>query len=230
MDILATYATSVGYRPAPKILLVEGTSDVALFNRAAKLEFERTAVHLLGQDLSIVAAGESDAGGTHGVLQQLTTLRSLAKLCLGQNGKPRYRIVALFDNDRAGRDAVRAAHDFDKSILEYKDVFRLRPIMPTPVNIDAPAIQRAFEQENQPHKELDWELEDLLPQSFQTAFTEEHPSAQLKMVTNNGFVHRDYTRDGKARFHRYVREHALREDMAGVCDVLRSMRRYLNMR
>ncbi len=102
--------------------------------------------------------------------------------------------------------------------------------MPTPVNIDAPAIQRAFEQENQVHKELDWELEDLLPQSFQTAFNEEHPSAQLKMVTNNGFVHRDYTRDGKARFHRYVREHALREDMMGVCDVLRSMRRYLNMR
>ena len=65
---------------------------------------------------------------------------------------------------------------------------------------------------------------------FQTAFNEEHPSAQLKMVTNNGFVHRDFTRNGKARFHRYVREHALREDMVGVCDVLRSMRRYLNMR
>lgn len=230
MDILATYATSVGYRPAPKIILVEGTSDVLLFNRAARLELERTSVQLIGQDLAIVAAGEGDAGGTHGVLQQLTTLRSLARLCLGQNGKPRYRIVALFDNDRAGRDAVRAAHDFDKSILEYKDVFRLRPVMPTPDNIDVQALQRAFDQENQQHKDLDWEIEDLLPQSFQEAFNEENPSAQYKMVTKNGHVHRDYTRDGKARLHRYVKENAVHEDLAGVCGVLRSMRRYLNIR
>ena len=230
MDILTTYATSLGYRPARKIILVEGTTDVALYNRAARFEYEQTTIHLLGQELSIVAAGEGDAGGTHGVLQQLTTLRSLAKLCLGQNGKPIYRIVALFDNDRAGRDAVRAARDSDKSILEYKDVFRLRPVMPIPTNIDQPAIQRAFDQENVHHKDLDWELEDLLPQSFQAAFHDDNPSAQVKMVSKNGHLHRDYTRDGKARLHRYIKDNALHSDLTQVCDVLRAMRRYLNLK
>jgi hypothetical protein len=57
---------------------------------------------------------------------------------------PRYRFVAIFDDDRAGRQAVRAAREWDHSIIEFKDVFRLRPIMPMTPNADPTVLERQF--------------------------------------------------------------------------------------
>ena len=43
-------------------------------------------------------------------------------------------------------------------------------------------------------------------------------------------MHRDLTRDGKARLHRFVKQHAVRDDLGGVIDVLKAVRFYLRLK
>ena len=129
-----------------------------------------TGTDLLGADLAFVAAGIGDLGGTRGVCREFMCLRGLARNCLSQDSRPRYRFIGLFDNDKAGKQAVRTARAFDTSILEYKDVFRLWPVMPLPDNLDPGTVEKAFERANARYKGLEWEIEDLLPQEFFDAF------------------------------------------------------------
>ena len=170
-----------------------------------------------------------DQGGTRGVIRELVCLRGLARTCLLPNGRPRYRFIGLFDNDKAGKQAVRAARDFDGTILEYKDVFRLWPVMPTFGNLDPGALQRTFEKENELYKGLEWELEDLLPAQLVTAFHSDRPEAVSHTNSIAGKVHRDLTRDGKAHFHRFIKLHALRSDLQSVIEVLKAIRFYFNL-
>lgn len=209
--------------------MVEGTTDVELFQLAVRLERANSGIDLMCNDLAIVAAGERDRGGVQGVVRELVALRGMARTCLLQNGRPRYRFVGLFDNDAAGKHAVKLARDIDSSILEYKDVLRLWPIMPLPGNLDPGAVQRAFERENAGYKGLDWELEDMLPQKFIEAFLSEYPMAVSHTKSIGDKVHRDLTRDGKARLHRFVKQHAMHADLGAVVDTLNAIRHYLNL-
>lgn len=58
----------------------------------------------------------------------------------------------------------------------------------------------------------------------------EQPFAVLRTMVAGGKTHRDYTSDGKARLHRFIREHAIRDDLKQVIDVVRSLRSYLGLR
>lgn len=229
LDSVARYAMVLGFAVRPRTVLVEGTTDVELFHLAARLEREKTGIDLLGNDLAIIAAGVGDLGGTRGVIRELVCLRGLARTCLLPNGRPRYRFIGLFDDDKAGQQAVKAARDFDRSILEYKDVFRLRPVMPLPGNLDPGTVQKTFERENACYKGLEWELEDLLPHEIVDAFLSDYPGAVARNTSMGGKVHRDLTRDGKARLHRFVKEHALRNDLSAVIEVLKAIRFYLGL-
>jgi hypothetical protein len=133
LDAVARYAMALGFAIRSRTVLVEGTRDVDLFQLGADLERSAGGPNLLGHDLAIVAGGEGELGGTRGVIRELIGLRAMARTCLLSSGRPRYRFIALFDNDRAGRLAVKALRELDSSILEYKDVFRLWPAMPLPV-------------------------------------------------------------------------------------------------
>ena len=124
LDPVARYALSLGFAIAPKTLIVEGRTDFDLFTQAARQEEWDTNGVLLGRDLAVMAAGDGDEGGTAGDIRQMITLRNISRSDLGRKGSPRYRFVALFDDDRAGRLAVRAARDLDRSIIEFKDAFR----------------------------------------------------------------------------------------------------------
>ena len=164
VDPVALYAMYLGFVIRPRTVLVEGTTDVDLFQLAAHLERRATGIELLGGDLAFVAAGERERGGTRGVIRELVCLRGLGRASLLQNGRPRYRFIGLFDNDKAGKLAVKAARELDSTILEYKDVFRLWPVMPLSGNLDPTSLKKTFEQANSNFKGLDWELEDLLPE------------------------------------------------------------------
>lgn len=227
LDAVESYGRALGWGLRQRTVLVEGTTDVDLFQLAASLERKKTGAELLGHDLAIVAAGLGDRGGTRGVVRELISLRNFGRTCLLRNGRPRYRFVGLFDNDHAGRQAVKLARDLDSSVIEYKDVFRIQPIMPTSGNLDPKTLQRTFERLNADFKGLDWELEDLLPTEFLEAFFSEYPSAVSKKSSNGEKVHHDLTRDGKARLHRFIREHAVYEDLGSVIDVLKAIRFYL---
>jgi hypothetical protein len=230
LDIVANYALSLGFKVTSRTILVEGTTDVEVFQLAARLEFDSTGIQLLDSELSIVAAGHHELGGTNGVLRELICLRGLVRTCLLPNGRPRYRFIGLFDNDKAGRQAIKTIRTLDTSILEYKDVFRLHPLMPVSKNLDPTSLGRIFESQNAPFKGLDWELEDLLPDSFIEAFAAERSDAIIRDACANGKTHREFTKDGKARLFQFIKQNALRSDVLGIVDALKSLRCYLGLK
>jgi hypothetical protein len=230
IDNLQIYAKSLGLKIKEKTVLVEGTTDVDLFEYAAMIESKAGGPDLIGPTFAVVAAGERDRGGTSGVIRELITFRGLARTVLLPSGKPRYRFVALFDNDRAGRQAVNTLRVLDTSLLEYKDAFRLQPVMPLPSTLDPGGIQKAFEVSNARYKGLEWELEDLFPEGFIDAFSSEFPGALSNKVSVEGKTHFRLTDDGKARLHRFAKSNAIREDLKGFIEVLKAIRFYLNIK
>ncbi|HTU45818.1 MAG TPA: hypothetical protein VMF91_12190 [Bryobacteraceae bacterium] len=229
LDTVATYARSMGWDIRARTVLVEGTTDVALFELAARTERKDAGVDLFANGLAIIAAGEGDQGGTRGVIRELNALRCLARASLMPNGRPRYRFVGLFDNDHAGRQAISGARVVDTSILEYKDVFRLRPVMPCSGNLDPKTLEKAFDHVNAEFVGLDWALEDLLPVEFLDAFRADFPTAIRRRCQKSGKTHWEFTPDGKARLHRYIRNHSMRADLLAVIDVVRALRFYLGL-
>ncbi len=145
------------------------------------------------------------------------------------NGKHQYRFIGLFDNDRAGKEAIRVARFTDASILEYKDVFRIHPIMPREGTLDLKTLEKTFGRLNEKYRSLDWELEDLLPKSFIDAFHTDHPEVDRKEHSISDKIHRDFNRDGKSRLHQYIKKYAMWEDLTEVIKVLRALRFYLRL-
>lgn len=225
-DFVARYALSQGWGLKPRTILVEGTSDVALFGLAARLFHRSTGKDLLG-DLAVLAAGEGDRGGTHGVVRELVTMRNLSRAYLSPAGRPVYRVIGLFDNDVAGQKAVNGARSVDASIIEYRDVFRLRPTMPIGGSLDPLALKRSFEERNEAYKGLNWELEDLIGSALMELFLHENPTALIREHVMSDRTHRELTRDGKSRLVRFCQTHA---DLASLDDLvatLHALRHYL---
>lgn len=229
LDHIARYGQALGWTLRPKTLLVEGTSDVEIFELAARLEREATGQDLIGTDLAIIAAGERDRGGTQGVIRELVSLRSYSRTCLTRSGRPAYRFLALFDNDKAGQQAVRAATALDTSIVEFRDVFRLHPHMPTSGNLDPKTLQKAFERENLAYKGLNWELEDLLPNHFFDLLVQDHPSAVIRADKVADKVHWELTRDGKALLRKMIRQFGTHADLSATIAVLKAFHFYCSI-
>lgn len=228
LDPLAAYAKSKGYPVRSRIILVEGTSDADLFLLASDLFRKKTGSNLM-EDIAFVPAGEKHNGGVRGVIRELLVLHAVATTVFDSSGRPRYRIAALFDNDNAGRYAVRSAPQFDIRLIEFKEMFLLRPIMPQTSNCDPNAVRSLVENANAPYRRLDWELEDLFPPSFLKAFDEEHTTAVARTAVLGDKTHRDLTPDGKARFHRFVKQNALLSDLDGVVATVQAMRSYVGL-
>lgn len=230
LDNVVRYARGKGFEVKDRTVLVEGNTDVRLFQLASRIEREATGFDLLGSRFAVASPGAGDLGGTPGVVRELVSLRAHAEICLLPNGRPRYRFVGLFDTDQAGRQAVKNAQYLDTRMLEFKDIFRLHPVMPIGCNLDPKSLKAAFERENAAFKGLQWEAEDLLPSSLVEAFLDECPNAVVRTLElGDGRVHRDFSQDGKARFHRFIAENALRADLVAVVQVLKALRYYLGL-
>lgn len=230
VDFVAIYGRSLGMQVAIRTILVEGVTDVDLFELAARLEYHQSGIQLLDGNLAIVAGGLGEQGGTNGVIREIISLRNFARTLLKPNGAPKYRFMGLFDNDHAGRAAVKRIREVDSSILEFKDVFRLWPIMPLPGNLDPRIVQNGFERENKDYAGLDWELEDILSPDFVEDFLTDFPDAVRCDKHISGKVHREFTQDGKARLHRYVRDYAVHADLCGVIELLKALRYYMGLK
>jgi hypothetical protein len=228
-DAVSRYAASRGIAVLPRTVLVEGTTDEFIFRRAAALEQENSGISLLGGDLQISAAGRQDNGGASGVIRELVVLRGFASTDLLPNGRPRYRFIGLLDRDRAGQQAIQLAGYLDSSILEFKDLFRLHPVMPIPGMLDPKTVERAFQRSNAPYRAISWELEDAFPPSFIEAFAEECPAAIIRRFSAGDRTHFEFTHDGKAKFHRFIRDHGMHRDFEGTIEIVRSLRAYMNL-
>lgn len=223
-DAVQLYCRSIGFEPSRRTALTEGTTDESLFRLARNLEFAKSGIDLYGNDFTIAAAGEGNDGGTTGILRELSRLKGISRIVLSQEGRQIYRFIGLFDNDAAGRNAARTSNVLNTDIFEYRDVYRLRPVMPKTSNYDIKAMKSLFESENLPYEKLDWECEDILPSSLVEAFVSEQPSALRTRIKVSGLEHREWTVDGKAKLHRYVSQYAMHEDLASVIDVIRCLR------
>ena len=229
LDLVASYARARGWNLRRRTILVEGTTDEDLFALARRLEMQRSGVDLYANGLSVVASGIGDQGGAKAVVRELSALRCMAHASLTPDGRGKYRFVGLFDNDDAGRRAVAGAHSWDSSLIEYRDVFRLRPMMPRSGGLAPGALKRLFRVRNAGYEAMDWELEDLIDADFVAAFVSDFTGVLRDATTVGAKVHRRFTPDGKAKLHRYVREHAMWQDVELVVDVLWSMRYYLGL-
>jgi hypothetical protein len=227
-DFIQQFGKSKQWLIKPKTVFVEGTTDVDLFKLTARLNLKDKNMDLLS-DLAIVAAGEGDRGGTPGVLRELTTFRNLGRRILLPNGKQKYRFIGLFDNDHAGRLAVSEVKRIDTSVLEFRDVFRLWPAMPSEGSLDIKTLKKAFEKHNSYYPGLDWEIEDLLPNNFISAFLSDFPNAVSKNKKVHDKIHRDFTRDGKAQLHKFIKENAILDDLNEIIHLIKALRFYLGL-
>ena len=101
--------------------------------------------------------------------------------------------------------------------------------MPQDGSLDPAALQRSFENLNEPYKGLTWELEDLVNAEFMELFLSEHPSALVREVSVFDSVHRELTRDGKSQLVRFCKDHSELQDLERIVEVLHALRHYLNL-
>ena len=223
MDAIATYGMSKRWRLARNIVLVEGTTDEALLRLADEL-WQAVGVELLGQEISVVAAGEHDRGGTYGVGRELITLRAMAPYILDRDGNPFYRVIGLLDNDHAGRRIIEDISNIDRGVMEFRDILRLRPIMLGQAGVPSDRVRQASQLANAPFCGLDWELEDTLSARLIATFSAEFPHTIRHRVTMGGRTHFELARQGKRELHRLIHRDATLHDVTGVVDVIRSLR------
>ena len=175
MDMVAIYSASKAWALRPNIVLVEGTSDENLFQRADELSVEAGHV-LLGNEICVVAAGRHDRGGTYGVARELITLRSMVPLVLDRHGRPAYQVMGLVDNDGAGRGIIKDVVRMDRSAVEFCDIVALRPVTPPFLQLDPSGRRRECELANLPYRTLDWEIEDALSPRLLQLFDRKYPA------------------------------------------------------
>lgn len=223
MDAIATYGMSKGWQLRKYIVLVEGTSDEALFKLAGEL-LRPSGIELLGEEISIVAAGENERGGTFGVGRELITLRAMAPYILDQDGNPFYRTIGLIDNDYAGRRIIEDIANIDRGASEYRDIVRLRPSMPRIAGASPDRIREEIEFANAEWWGLDWEIEDFLSDRLTSRFCAEFPHTIREEVSMGGRTHLELTREGKREFHRFIHREATLNDLDGIVDVVQSLR------
>jgi hypothetical protein len=228
MDMLATYAASKPWALRSNIVLVEGTSDEALFRRADDLSIKAGRV-LLGDDICLVAAGRNDRGGTYGVVRELITLRSMVPIVLDQKGRPTYRVMGLVDDDGAGRRIIKDFIRLDRGAVEFHDIVAIRPVTPKFVSFDPLGRRREYDLANLPYRTLDWEIEDALSPRLLQLFDQTNPGMITQHRHAGDKTHHELTPAGKAALHRLVHRESTLEDLARIVQIVRMIRSILGL-
>jgi len=230
IDLVAEYAERARIEIGPKTVIVEGRSDVDLLSLAANLEAQYSGNVMFSEGFVVSACGGGNEGGARGVIDELTTLWGISRRELKSNGRPKYRIVGLLDNDDAGRRAIHGAKQTNRMVKEFRELFRLHPIMPSSGNLDAKSLARSFDKFNQEFSGLDWEIEDAISDDFVEIFLEEHPEVAARTQCVGNKIHRDFSWDGKAKLKKFTEEYAAREDLLGIIEILNSLRFIMGMK
>ena len=230
ITLVEQFCQQIGWNVGECTVVVEGTSDVAYFERASMLYKQTHGNAILGTDFAVVAAGQRDDGGVDGVNRRLNAARQIAEADRGPMGATRYRFVGLFDNDRAGRRALDNACRFDRRLNPYVDLFLLHPVMPILNANPQSSLKIDILKANQPFAGLDWEVEDLCSESLLARFEANNPSAVTNKVVVSGRIHRDFDRLAKPELKKYFLQHAVLSDVHEMVKLLVALRSYLGLR
>jgi hypothetical protein len=228
MDMVAAYVASKPWVLRRNIVLVEGTTDEALFRRADQLSTQ-AGLTLLGNEISIVAAGQRDRGGTFGVARELITLRSIVPLVLDRQGRPAYRVIGLVDNDHAGRQIIKDVLKLDRAAAEFRDIVTMRPInLPFASRFPADR-QRESELANRPYRNLDWEIEDAVSARLIQLFEKRHSDLKPRKIRAVDKTHHEFSKDGKTAFHRIAQAQATLDDLKEVVSIVAMIRAVMGL-
>lgn len=223
------YAAMCGWSLSIGNVMVEGASDVAYFALAARLHQAQCGASLLGTDLSIFAAGLKEEGGTFGISERFPTLFNLAALDHHPNGRRRFRVIALLDDDTMGRSAVNLIAGGHRQIREYESTFRLRRVMPRRSE-SAKALASQTETANAVFGRLECTIEDMLSDRLCARFVASRPDAIYRPASTAATgTHRYWTPPGKLMLFQFAEEQATIEDVHSLVDALRSLRSYVGL-
>lgn len=224
------YAAMCGWSLSTGNVMVEGTSDVAYFALAARLHQAQSGASLLGTDLSIFAAGLEEEGGTFGISERFPTLFNLASLDQDPNGRRRFRVIALLDDDTMGRSAVNLIAGGHRQIREYESTFRLRRVMPKRSD-SVKALASQTETANAVFGRLECTIEDMLSDKLCARFVASRPDAVNRPASTAATgTHRYWTPSGKRMLRQFAEEQATIDDVHSLVDALRSLRSYVGLR
>ena len=228
-SIVELWALQIGWNIDKCNVIVEGTSDVSFLHRARDLWLAENSCDIFGDGFAVVAAGNREDGGVDGVKRRFNAVRQLAEVDVDANGDRRYRFIGLLDNDHAGRRALHQTCEFDRRVVRYQDLFLLHPDMPCANGDPGPEVERRAQSLNASYSDLDWEIEDLLPENLHHAFQGQFPNAILSAISQNGRTHREFTRGGKVQFRRFILNEAQSEDIVELVHLVCALRDYLGL-
>ncbi len=228
-DMAHEYARRNGWTVKKRNLMVEGDSDVRYFELAGRLYKEKTGLNIIGADFSIFSAGTGDSGGTRGLFEEFPTFRKIIKNDCDPNGTVPFRVVALVDNDAAGRSCYQSLLQQYRWLRENRDIFILHHIFPRTTS-EPKALTSQLAKHNAGWKGSDCEIEDLLDENFIACFLEDEPDALAKPKKVAGpHCHYEWRLEAKGKLFQFVKKHSMLEDLTSLVDVLKSFRFYLGL-
>lgn len=228
-DTVRRFAELKHWNLKKRSVMVEGDNDVVYFELAAKLYFEKTRLALIGDDLSIFSAGTGDQGGTTAIFDEYPSLMNIIRTDIDQNGKTLFRVIALIDNDIAGRNLCKNILHQHKQLRNNYHTFVLQHVFPRTTS-EPSTLTKQIEKCNSLWSGLDTEIEDLLEKGLIEAFFSDNRNAFSKPYKEmNGQRHYEFTNQAKSNLVRFVKNYATLDDMDALVDVLQSLRFYLGL-
>jgi hypothetical protein len=225
IGLVEQFASQIRWGIGKTTVVVEGTSDVVFLTRAAELYAQQHNTNIFDADFAVVAAGERDDGGVDGINRRLNTVRQLADVDRDSTGALRHHFVGLFDNDAAGREALKTACRFDRRLTAYEDLFLLHPVMPLKTT-GSLTNQSHILQANRQFLGLNWEIEDLCSEPLLSDFERANPGAVRSRQVISGRVHREYNRRAKPDLKRFFLQRAVLADAREMVLLLKAIRSY----
>jgi hypothetical protein len=229
-DLAIEYAKRMNWILKPRNIMVEGDSDVCFFLLANKLYKKKTKLDLLGNDISLFACGSGDSGGTKGIFEQFPPLLKIIQSDPNpNNGKVLFRVIALIDNDDAGRRLHKGLTQQYRQLKTNRDVFILHHIFPRSSS-EADTLTKQIEKHNKDWKGLDCEIEDLLNVDLIKLFVEEIPGSLRKNPDEiNGRYHYEWADHAKGRIYKFAEQYADYNDLKDLIETIKSLRFYLGL-
>lgn len=207
-------------------VLVEGESDLAICERASLLHEQSCGAALLGPQFRIIPAGFGRQGGVRELEQQFQTLQSLIDSDSGLPLRERVRVIALFDDDDAGRRAFRAVTGRYSKWRPNVDVFLVRRQYPA-LPIGDPGYASALNTVNSAWHGLDCEIEDLISAELLRGFAISNPRSlrASPVIRSNGHHFEWNAPDGfKRLLRRHIEQRATLQELDGIIRLLAFLR------
>lgn len=221
-DFTRSALARIGWRVGRRTIIVEGDQDEAYLKLASKLHYRERGVEILDDCFAVVSAGTGDDGGVSGVTRRFLFARQLAASDL-HAGAPALRFFALFDGDHAGRTAMGSLKKLDPGVVEWRDVFLLRPMMPI---AGGDAIRASIEACNREFGNVDCEIESFVGDELFALFCEDERIEPLSGRRRN-YKDRDLNTAQKGRLKMFVEHHADFSSLEALVALALALRSYV---